>query len=70
MNALAELQAWANRDRDRYFEIRFVAEAVSPWAVELANDALSWSVVADAMDDFETAVRIALGKAKEEEASV
>jgi hypothetical protein len=64
---IRRLQTWADADRDRYFEIRYIAEAPHPWAVELSNDSVSWSVVADAHSTLELAVDYALKDAAKEE---
>lgn len=64
---LSRLQQWAALDKDRVFDIRFIAAIAHPWAVELSNDALSWSVVADCHDSFERVVEHALSQAAKEE---
>lgn len=64
---IRRLQQWADGDRDRHFEVRYIAEAASPWAVELSNDSVSWSVTEDCHDSLERAVDFALREAAKEE---
>lgn len=64
---LKRLQEWAGVDTDRVFEIRYVAAAPHPWAVELSDEAVSWSAKVDGYDSFDRAVDRALEEAAKEE---
>lgn len=64
---LSRLQQWAALDKDRVFDIRYIAAIAHPWAVELSNDSVSWGVTADGHDSLERAVEHALSEAVEEE---
>ncbi len=68
MNALERLEQWARENDARYFEIRFIAAAPLPWAVELNNDEFGWSAVADCHESLENATDHAFGIAAKEQA--
>jgi len=68
VSPIRRLQKWAKADKDRYFEVRYIACAKHPWAVELSNDSVSWSVTADTHDSLERAVAHAIADAAKEEA--
>lgn len=65
--ALKRLQDWASRDKDRVFEIHFIAAAPHPWAVDLSNDSVSWRVNENCHDTLEKATDAALIEAAKEE---
>lgn len=65
--SLEWLKHWALADkRARMFEIRFVAEAPFPWAVELYDEVLGWSVKADCHRSLAAATEHALCLAEAE----
>lgn len=63
---MSELLSWAKDGQDRVFEVRYITEAPHPWAVELSDDAISWSAVASGHSELGDAVGEALELAAEE----
>ncbi len=62
-----KLVAWAKMGRARVFEVRYIAAAAHPWAVELSDDDLGWTARSDCHSALVHAIAGALYKAGVEE---
>ncbi len=64
-----KLVEWAKLDRDRVFEVRFIADVAHPWTVTLSNDSLGWAHSAEAHTTLGSAIDWALRGAEDEEST-
>lgn len=64
-----KLVEWVKLDRERVFEVRFIADSPHPWSVTLANDAIGWVVRAEGHTTLGSAIEWALRGAENEEST-